>query len=38
MAGGMRNLLADGRLKVLHGVTTADEVLKTAQTAELVVE
>ncbi len=38
IAGGMRNLLADGRLKIMHGITTTDEVLKTAQTAELVVE
>ncbi|MCJ7543240.1 MAG: GspE/PulE family protein, partial [Phycisphaerae bacterium] len=34
IAGGMRNLLADGRLKIVHGVTTPDEVLHTAQTAE----
>jgi type IV pilus assembly protein PilB len=38
VAGGMRNLLADGRLKILHGVTTPDEVLKTAQAAELIME
>ena len=38
LAGGMRNLLSDGRLKVVHGVTTADEVLSTAQAAEVMVE
>jgi type IV pilus assembly protein PilB len=38
IAGGMRNLLADARLKIVRGVTTPDEVLKTAQTAELVLE
>jgi type IV pilus assembly protein PilB len=31
LAGGMKSLLADGRLKVLNGVTTAEEVVKVAQ-------
>jgi type IV pilus assembly protein PilB len=36
MAGGMRNLLMDGRLKVLSGVTTAEEIVKVAQVEGLV--
>jgi type IV pilus assembly protein PilB len=31
LAGGMKSLLADGRLKVLAGVTTAEEIVKVAQ-------
>jgi type IV pilus assembly protein PilB len=31
LAGGMKSLLADGRLKVLSGVTTAEEIVKVAQ-------
>jgi type II secretory ATPase GspE/PulE/Tfp pilus assembly ATPase PilB-like protein len=31
LAGGMKNLLADGRLKVLNGLTTAEEIVKVAQ-------
>jgi len=31
LAGGMKSLLADGRFKVLSGVTTAEEVVKVAQ-------
>ncbi|MGD0464476.1 MAG: ATPase, T2SS/T4P/T4SS family [Tepidisphaeraceae bacterium] len=31
LAGGMKSLLADGRLKVLSGITTAEEVVKVAQ-------
>jgi len=38
IAGGMRNLLSDGRLKIVQGVTTPDEILKTAQTGELVTD
>jgi type II secretory ATPase GspE/PulE/Tfp pilus assembly ATPase PilB-like protein len=38
MASGMRNLLSDGRLKILHGITTAEEVLANAQAGELVLE
>ena len=31
LASGMKSLLADGRHKVLSGVTTAEEVVKVAQ-------
>jgi type IV pilus assembly protein PilB len=31
LAGGMKSLLADGRLKVLSGISTAEEVVKVAQ-------
>ena len=31
LASGMKSLLADGRLKVLGGVTTAEEIVKVAQ-------
>jgi type IV pilus assembly protein PilB len=31
MAGGMKSLLMDGKLKVLNGVTTPEEVIKVAQ-------
>ncbi|HEX4055626.1 MAG TPA: ATPase, T2SS/T4P/T4SS family [Tepidisphaeraceae bacterium] len=31
LAGGMKSLLADGRLKVLSGITTAEEIVKVAQ-------
>ena len=31
LASGMKSLLADGRLKVLNGVTTAEEIVKVAQ-------
>jgi type IV pilus assembly protein PilB len=31
LAGGMKSLLADGRVKVLGGITTAEEVVKVAQ-------
>ena len=31
LAGGMKSLLADGRIKVLSGITTAEEVVKIAQ-------
>jgi type IV pilus assembly protein PilB len=31
MASGMKSLLADGRIKVLAGITTAEEVVKVAQ-------
>ena len=31
LAGGMKNLLADGRIKVARGVTTAEEIVKVAQ-------
>ena len=31
LASGMKSLLLDGRLKVLNGITTAEEVVKVAQ-------
>src|SRR4051812_22112008 len=31
LAGGMKSLLADGRLKVINGITTAEEIVKVAQ-------
>ncbi len=31
LAGGMKSLLGDGRLKILNGVTTAEEIVKVAQ-------
>jgi type IV pilus assembly protein PilB len=31
IASGMKSLLQDGRAKVLHGVTTAEEIVKVAQ-------
>jgi type IV pilus assembly protein PilB len=31
LAGGMKSLIADGRIKVLAGVTTAEEIVKVAQ-------
>jgi type IV pilus assembly protein PilB len=31
LAGGMKSLLADGRIKVLAGITTAEEIVKVAQ-------
>ena len=31
MAGGMKTLLMDGKLKVLNGITTPEEVIKVAQ-------
>jgi len=37
-AGGMRGLLADGRLKILNGITTPDEVVRIAQIEEFASE
>ena len=36
LASGMKNLLADGRIKVLNGTTTAEEVVKVAQVEGIV--
>ena len=36
LASGMKNLLADGRLKILGGTTTAEEIVKVAQVEGLV--
>jgi type IV pilus assembly protein PilB len=33
-AGGMRNLLEDGRIKIRNGVTTPEELVRITQTAE----
>jgi type IV pilus assembly protein PilB len=38
LAGGMKNLLADGRLKILAGTTTAEEIVKVAQVEGLVTD
>ena len=31
IAGGMRSLLEDGKLKILEGITTMEEVVRVAQ-------
>jgi type II secretory ATPase GspE/PulE/Tfp pilus assembly ATPase PilB-like protein len=36
IAGGMKTLLQDGRLKVLAGTTTAEEIVKVAQVEGIV--
>ncbi|HSI34006.1 MAG TPA: ATPase, T2SS/T4P/T4SS family [Tepidisphaeraceae bacterium] len=36
MASGMKSLLMDGRVKVLNGVTTAEEIVKVAQVEGIV--
>ena len=36
IAGGMKSLLMDGRIKVLNGLTTAEEISKVAQVEGLV--
>ena len=36
IAGGMKSLLQDGKLKVLNGTTTAEEVVKVAQVEGIV--
>ena len=36
LAAGMKSLLMDGRLKVLNGSTTAEEVVKVAQVEGIV--
>ncbi|MGC4031287.1 MAG: ATPase, T2SS/T4P/T4SS family [Tepidisphaeraceae bacterium] len=37
LAGGMKSLMMDGRLKVMAGVTTAEEICKVAQVEGIVV-
>ena len=37
-ATGMRTLLADGKTKVLNGVTTLEELVRTTQAEELLIE
>jgi type II secretory ATPase GspE/PulE/Tfp pilus assembly ATPase PilB-like protein len=34
----MRSLLADGRLKILNGTTTPEELMRVAQAEDLVAE
>ena len=36
LASGMKSLLADGRIKVINGITTAEEVVKVAQVEGIV--
>ena len=36
LAGGMKSLLEDGRMKVLNGTTTAEEIVKVAQVEGIV--
>jgi type II secretory ATPase GspE/PulE/Tfp pilus assembly ATPase PilB-like protein len=36
LASGMKSLLADGRLKVLNGTTTAEEIVKVARVEGIV--
>jgi type II secretory ATPase GspE/PulE/Tfp pilus assembly ATPase PilB-like protein len=38
LASGMKSLLMDGRLKVLNGTTTAEEVVKVAQVEGVIVD
>jgi type IV pilus assembly protein PilB len=38
LASGMKSLLLDGRIKVLNGITTAEEVVKVAQMEGIVTE
>ncbi len=38
LAAGMRPLLGDGRIKILNGVTTPDEIARVAQVAGIVEE
>ncbi len=38
LASGMRPLLGDGRIKILNGVTTPDEIARVAQVAGIVEE
>jgi len=38
LATGMKSLLADGRLKILNGTTTAEEIVKVAQAEGIVTD
>jgi type IV pilus assembly protein PilB len=38
LASGMKSLLQDGRIKVLNGLTTAEEVVKVAQVEGVIVD
>jgi type II secretory ATPase GspE/PulE/Tfp pilus assembly ATPase PilB-like protein len=38
LASGMKSLLQDGKLKILNGTTTAEEIVKVAQVEGLVTD
>jgi type IV pilus assembly protein PilB len=38
LASGMKSLLMDGRIKVLGGITTAEEIVKVAQVEGVIVD
>ena len=38
LAGGMKSLLMDGKIKILNGVTTAEEIVKVAQVEGVVTQ
>jgi type IV pilus assembly protein PilB len=38
LASGMKSLLMDGRIKVLNGITTAEEIVKVAQVEGIVTD
>ena len=38
ISSGMKSLLADGRIKVLGGITTAEEIVKVAQVEGIVTD
>jgi type IV pilus assembly protein PilB len=38
LASGMKSLLADGKIKVLNGVTTAEEIVKVAQVEGIITD
>ncbi len=38
LASGMKSLLMDGRIKVLNGITTAEEIVKVAQVEGIIVD
>src|SRR5438874_1220602 len=38
LASGMKSLLVDGRLKILNGTTTAEEIVKVAQVEGVIVD
>jgi type II secretory ATPase GspE/PulE/Tfp pilus assembly ATPase PilB-like protein len=38
LASGMKSLLQDGRLKILNGTTTAEEIVKVAQVEGVIID
>jgi type II secretory ATPase GspE/PulE/Tfp pilus assembly ATPase PilB-like protein len=38
LASGMKSLLADGKTKILNGVTTAEEIVKVAQIEGVIID